>query len=272
MAKNTSDVVKNLKGQGQEYYSNKPMEKGGTIKLGSRSKFKAGAGKDFKTPQWMKDIGEGVEFVGDKIGEAFPKKGWTEVNTQQAVLGGLPLLAGLAFGGTRGAAIGGQVGLKALEDIRKGREDAFDRNVELKKLQLQEQGQKERLRYLEAQLGLRSRGLDIRETESERQARIQGEKQRREKRQEKIKTAGGLRREFQKLTSVADMAKIRDSYKGLLATPVTAAGDLSLIFKYMKMLDPGSTVREGEFANAENAKGIEDSLRALYNKIKTPVN
>lgn len=47
----------------------------------------------------------------------------------------------------------------------------------------------------------------------------------------------------------------------------TAAGDLSLIFAYMKILDPNSTVREGEFANAQNAGGVDDKIRNLYNKV-----
>ena len=44
-------------------------------------------------------------------------------------------------------------------------------------------------------------------------------------------------------------------------------GDLSLIFAYMKMLDPGSVVREGEFANAEKAGGVSEQVRTLYNKV-----
>ena len=35
------------------------------------------------------------------------------------------------------------------------------------------------------------------------------------------------------------------------------------------MLDPGSTVREGEFANAQNAAGVPDQIRNLYNKLIT---
>lgn len=35
----------------------------------------------------------------------------------------------------------------------------------------------------------------------------------------------------------------------------------------MKILDPGSTVREGEFANAQNSAGIPDVIRAKYNKV-----
>ena len=37
------------------------------------------------------------------------------------------------------------------------------------------------------------------------------------------------------------------------ANDPTPAGDLALIFNYMKLLDPGSTVREGEFATAQGA-------------------
>ncbi len=50
------------------------------------------------------------------------------------------------------------------------------------------------------------------------------------------------------------------------ANSPSAAGDLSLIFNYMKMLDPGSVVREGEFATAQNTAGIDDRIRNAYNK------
>lgn len=49
----------------------------------------------------------------------------------------------------------------------------------------------------------------------------------------------------------------------------SAAGDLSLIFGYMKMQDPGSTVREGEQATASNAAGIPDQLRNTYERVRT---
>ena len=35
----------------------------------------------------------------------------------------------------------------------------------------------------------------------------------------------------------------------------------------MKMLDPGSVVREGEFANAQNSAGVPDQIKAQYNRI-----
>jgi hypothetical protein len=46
----------------------------------------------------------------------------------------------------------------------------------------------------------------------------------------------------------------------------SGAGDIALIFSYMKSLDPGSTVMQGEYANAENAAGIDERVRAVYNK------
>ena len=46
------------------------------------------------------------------------------------------------------------------------------------------------------------------------------------------------------------------------------AGDYGVIFGFLKILDPGSTVREGEFATVENSRGVSDSVRALYNKVK----
>jgi hypothetical protein len=45
------------------------------------------------------------------------------------------------------------------------------------------------------------------------------------------------------------------------------AGDLSLIFGYMKILDPGSVVREGEFATAQNTGSVPESISALYNRV-----
>lgn len=46
----------------------------------------------------------------------------------------------------------------------------------------------------------------------------------------------------------------------------TPAGDIALIFGFMKIQDPGSTVREGEFATAENAASIPERIRVAYNK------
>jgi hypothetical protein len=49
----------------------------------------------------------------------------------------------------------------------------------------------------------------------------------------------------------------------------SAAGDISMVYGYMKILDPGSTVMQGEQATASNAGGIPDRVRAMYNKALT---
>jgi hypothetical protein len=46
----------------------------------------------------------------------------------------------------------------------------------------------------------------------------------------------------------------------------SAVDDLALIYGVMKLYDPGSTVREGEFANAANASGVPGWIRNLYNQ------
>jgi len=62
--------------------------------------------------------------------------------------------------------------------------------------------------------------------------------------------------------------KVSEAYEKVKASAddPSAAGDLSLIFGYMKMLDPGSVVREGEFATAQNAAGIPDRISNAYNR------
>lgn len=51
------------------------------------------------------------------------------------------------------------------------------------------------------------------------------------------------------------------------AKDATGASDVALVFNYMKMLDPGSVVREGEFATAENTGGLDDKIVGMYNRL-----
>jgi hypothetical protein len=56
-----------------------------------------------------------------------------------------------------------------------------------------------------------------------------------------------------------------NNLKGKLKDP-SGASDMSMIFSYMKLLDPTSTVREGEYANASNVGTIPQTLWGKYNK------
>lgn len=49
----------------------------------------------------------------------------------------------------------------------------------------------------------------------------------------------------------------------------SAAGDLSVIFAYMKLLDPQSSVREGEYATAQNVGSIPQRVWSQYNAAVT---
>lgn len=96
------------------------------------------------------------------------------------------------------------------------------------------------------------------------QAAIDGE-QKGEK--AKFSDVAGLRKEFTKESG--DFIKVRDAINKVRNTNPDAAGDLAMIFNFMKILDPGSTVREGEFANAQNSGSVPERVWALYNQMKT---
>lgn len=60
--------------------------------------------------------------------------------------------------------------------------------------------------------------------------------------------------------------RVRTSYEASRIPGSTGAPDVAMLFGYMKMLDPGSVVREGEFATAANSGGVGERVRNLYNQ------
>jgi hypothetical protein len=78
-----------------------------------------------------------------------------------------------------------------------------------------------------------------------------------------------LRKEFDQHPDVKQFQTVATQYgivSRLANQPPTAANDISMIFAYMKLLDPTSVVREGEFATAQNATGIPGQVANAYNK------
>jgi hypothetical protein len=73
------------------------------------------------------------------------------------------------------------------------------------------------------------------------------------------------------VTKLATDLKFKDTFAAFnrisASNDGSAAGDLALIFNYMKMLDPGSTVREGEFATAQNSEGVPGRVVNLWNNL-----
>lgn len=84
-----------------------------------------------------------------------------------------------------------------------------------------------------------------------------------------------LRTDFGNSEAVKNFASVRPNIEiiGNIARraqsgqQISAADDLALIFSYMKLLDPGSVVREGEFANAQNTGGLDDRIVNAYNRV-----
>lgn len=75
-----------------------------------------------------------------------------------------------------------------------------------------------------------------------------------------------LRTEFRRATE--EYRQARQGYMKVqqAAQDNTGASDIALIFGFMKTLDPGSTVREGEFATAQNTGSIPERVQAAYNR------
>jgi hypothetical protein len=76
-----------------------------------------------------------------------------------------------------------------------------------------------------------------------------------------------LRKEF--IGQSKDFVQVRDSFKRIEASSKnpSPAGDLALIFNYMKMLDPGSVVRESEFATAASTGAYGERIKAAVGKV-----
>lgn len=83
------------------------------------------------------------------------------------------------------------------------------------------------------------------------------------------------RKEFTALPQVKSFADQTAAYGRILSSlerdvgQKSPAGDLALIFNYMKILDPGSTVREGEFATAAKAGSFGTQIASLVSQIET---
>jgi len=109
-----------------------------------------------------------------------------------------------------------------------------------------------------------------RELKAKKEAEEKGKEDKlaRDERDRVHKLEGEVRRELMGnpvVKSYQEAAIAYDKVQRAAAEP-SAANDLALIFATMKTLDPGSTVREGEFATAQNATGVPERILNLYNR------
>lgn len=86
---------------------------------------------------------------------------------------------------------------------------------------------------------------------------------------EQFKDEHQLRQELAALPTIKTFSEVKAGYTRMLEGDKlkTGAGDLAIVYGYMKMLDPTSVVREGEFATAEKTAGVPEQIRTIYNKV-----
>lgn len=105
---------------------------------------------------------------------------------------------------------------------------------------------------------------------AQEQARVDAESRLRERdaNNKKYDAVDSIRKEISGFKPAQDMQQIDTALSKIKTAPNSAAGDMSKIFAYMKILDPNSTVREGEYASAEQARGLPAGMVQAYNKAK----
>ncbi len=195
-----------------------------------------------------------------------PKKEGIDPTLAEAIIQGGSIALGGLFGGAGGAAVGAKAGAKGLAFRRKEQEKQEKRELEEARFgfdrRLKERAgerQDELLKIQQVKVGL------ARDAQKAQKARS-GEQ--REK--EQLTLASNIRKERNALPTTKDTQALESSFKKVEsgAKQATAAGDVGMIFAVMKMFDPGSVVRESEFATAANAAGIPVRIRTAFNKAR----
>src|SRR3990167_10856070 len=82
------------------------------------------------------------------------------------------------------------------------------------------------------------------------------------------KQAAQLRKEFNALQEIKDFKNARDSWNRARDVPNDGSGDLTLIYSYIKALDPNSVVREGEINISKATGSVPNNLITSYKRVK----
>lgn len=72
---------------------------------------------------------------------------------------------------------------------------------------------------------------------------------------------------YSKAVPVQNSLKMKTFYETIKGAENTKPGDIALVYNFMKMQDPGSTVMAGEQVDARNAGGVDAQVRDLYNAL-----
>ena len=172
-------------------------------------------------------------------------------------------LKALEFGDTQAAMALESGSLeKSLDFITKREETGAKLNMEMVKLLDARNQRAEQTRQFEITSGETNRANLAREANAAEANRLKAQEG-----APKAVDVDRLRAQF--LKQGENFLTIKDAY-GRVRTSAkdpSPAGDIAMIFNFMKILDPGSVVRESEYATAQNAGNVDDRTRALYNSL-----
>jgi hypothetical protein len=197
--------------------------------------------------------------------EAKPKK---ELSSNEkvymALAAVLPTLIGSAFGGVEGAKAGAEatggffkeIGANELDKQKRAEEAA--NKMEIAKVGFAEKAQQNELQRAQSKenaamlAGVRAGDKEVAALKDTRDY------------------ATNLRKEYigSDVIKNEKIVKIAASQIASAVNDPSSAGDIRLITNYMKTIDPSTGVKEGEFANAANAGGVPDRIRAEFNRIR----
>lgn len=117
---------------------------------------------------------------------------------------------------------------------------------------------------------LQERGLDIKEKQLGQNIAKLSDKIDREKKGQQTKIETDLRSEYWKSGAKETTGALRGFKKVQAAASSkepSGANDIALVFGFMKTIDPTSTVREGEFATAQQTENIPGQVVNMYNRL-----
>ncbi len=212
-------------------------------------------------------------------GDAKEKSSPEDLSNQQKLAMSLaviaPTLIGYAFGGAEGGSIGAQAGGKAVDAYGKGletekekqrllAEKGADRALKERELAKDERKLAEEGKRKDRELDLKDKEIAANKDIKRMERELAGIK---DKKDLEIK----LSQNFQGNQLVKDHSQATVGVQKIRqAGDVNdnAYDDMALIFNYMKVLDPGSTVREGEFQTAQNNAGLLQRLGVQWEKVK----
>ena len=82
------------------------------------------------------------------------------------------------------------------------------------------------------------------------------------------KETASLRKEFHNLKEIKDYKNVLDSWNRAKAVPDDGSGDLTLLYSYIKALDPDSVVREGEINISKATASVPENIVTAYQRVK----